>query len=307
MTLSLDTALSKPALRVRPPYLFYCFTLSTRCLHCDTVNFGLKLGALGTNQIRFAAQTVKQICQAKKCRLSSWQNVGIYCDVHYLIVPYLCHSVFGWGNKRLKMSRSLVENLDAPGVLTGMSDRIFESKTSDLAHIFQAILNPDPNGPRVYAVDTEFYRPSTKGSSVISEVAFIDVKNGLVVLHAVLDDDKRAMEASTKLTLRKSNKESLIAKDAPQVRTATDLFRQLRDCHFGPDDIIVEWSINFNSLLDVQLIRSFLLQNGYDNQVLLPSGGYAVLRSTRKFLEQVLKLRSWSLPFFFRVLFRRIP
>ena len=90
MTLGLDTALLKPTLRVRPPYLFYCFTLSTRCLHCDTVNFGPKLGALGTRKILFAARKVKQICQAKKCRLSSGQNVGIYCDMHYMIIPYLC-------------------------------------------------------------------------------------------------------------------------------------------------------------------------------------------------------------------------
>ena len=124
-----------------------------------------------------------------------------------------------------------------------------------------------------------------------------------MVLHAVLDDDKRAMEASTKLALRKSNKESLIAKVTPQVCTATDLLQQFRDCHFGPDDIIVEWSITSYFLLDLRLIRSFLLQNGYGNQNLLPSGGYAVLRSTRKFLEQGLKPRSWSLPFFFRVLF----
>ena len=227
--------------------------------------------------------------------------------MRYLIMPYLCQSVFGWGKKRLKVSRSLVENLDAPKGLTGMSDQIFEWKTFDLAHIFQAILNPDPNGPKVYAVDTEFYRPSTKGSSIISEVAFINVKKGQIVLHAVLDDDKRATEASTKLALQKSNKESLTAKDAPQVRPTTDLFQQLRDCHFGPDDIIVEWSIKSTSILDVQLIRSFLLQNGYDDQSLLPSGGYAVLGSTQKFLEQVLKLRSWSLPFLFRVLFPQDP
>ena len=77
------------------------------------------------------------------------------------------------------MSRGLVGNLDAPKVL---SDQIFASKTSGLAHIFRAILNPDPNEPRVYAVDTEFYRPSTKGSSIFSEVAFIEVKNGQIVM-----------------------------------------------------------------------------------------------------------------------------
>ena len=103
--------------------------------------------------------------------------------------------------KNDSMSGSLVENLDAPIILTEMSDQAFEWKTSDLAHIFQAILNPDPNGLRVYAVDTEFYRPSTIGSSIISELAFIDVRNGHVDLHAILDDDKRATEASTKLAL----------------------------------------------------------------------------------------------------------
>ena len=82
MTLSFDTVLLGPSLRVRPPYLFYCFTFSTTCLHCETVDFGLKLETLGTNQILFAAQIVKQICQAKNCGLSSWQNVGIYCDVY---------------------------------------------------------------------------------------------------------------------------------------------------------------------------------------------------------------------------------
>ncbi len=47
------------------------------------------------------------------------------------------------------------------------------------------------------------------------------------------------------------------------------------------------------SLLDMQLIGPFLLQNGYGNQNFLSSGGYAVLRSTRNLLEQVSKLRCW--------------
>lgn len=78
-----------------------------------------------------AAKIAKPTCRAKNCRRSPWQGVGVYCDLHYSIIPYLCSFAFrrrtGWNN----MSRSLVEGLDGPRILVEMANRDFEWKTSD--------------------------------------------------------------------------------------------------------------------------------------------------------------------------------
>ena len=89
------------------------------------------------------------------------------------------------------MSVRLIEKLNGPQVLSGMLNRIFKSESPELTDVLSAISNPDPDGPRVYAIDTEFYQPHTGGGRTISEVAFVDVKTGQIVVDAVLNDEKR--------------------------------------------------------------------------------------------------------------------
>jgi hypothetical protein len=57
------------------------------------------------------------------------------------------------------MSVRLIEKLNGPQVLSGMLNRIFKSESPELTDVLSAISNPDPDGPRVYAIDTEFYQP----------------------------------------------------------------------------------------------------------------------------------------------------
>lgn len=128
-----------------------------------------------------------------------------------------------------------------------------------------------------------------------------------LVVNAVLCDDKRALDTSIKLARRRLDRKTLIAKDVSLVRTAASLSEQIEDCHFGPNDIIVEWSFNIHALLDMTNIKSFLMQTGYDRQTLLPSSGHALIRANKKILGQAVKLKSWSLPILFRILFPQDP
>lgn len=138
-------------------------------------------------------------------------------------------------------------------------------------------------------------------------MAFVDVRAGGIVVHAVLGDDKRALDTSIKLARRKLDRKTLTAEDVPLVRTAASLSGQTEDCRLGPNDIIVEWSFNTHALLDITNIKSFLKQTGYDSQTLLPSSGHALLRPTKKILGQAVKLKSWSIPILFRILFPQDP
>lgn len=192
-------------------------------------------------------------------------------------------------------------------VLAETSNHTFEWRNPDLANILLAISNPDSDGPKVYAVDTEFHQPLSGGAIKISEVAFVDVRTGRIVVNAALGDDKRALDTSIKLARRKLDRKILTAKDVPLVRTAAALSEQIEDCHLGPNDIIVEWSFNTHALLDMTNIKCFLKQTGYDSQTLLSSSGHALLRPTMKFLSQAVKLKSWRLPILFRILFPQDP
>lgn len=99
------------------------------------------------------------------------------------------------------MSRSLIEKLDGPSILHEMVHRLFKWQTSELSEILPAILDPHPNAPKVYAVDTEFYQSKSGGAIQITELAFVDVKTGQVVVNAAFDD-QRAINASRKLKVQ---------------------------------------------------------------------------------------------------------
>lgn len=178
-------------------------------------------------------------------------------------------------------------------VLAEISNHTFEWRNTDLANVLLAISNPDSDGPKVYAVDTEFHQPFSGGAIKISEVAFIDVRAGRNFVDAGLSDDKRALNISIKLARRKLDRKTLIAKEVSLFRTAASLSEQIDDCHFGPNGIIVEWRFNTHALLDMTNIKSFLKETGYYRQTLLPSSGHALIRPTKKILGQAVKLKSW--------------
>jgi hypothetical protein len=89
------------------------------------------------------------------------------------------------------MSRTLTEKLDGRSVLYKMAHQDFRWQTSDLAEILLAILNPNLDAPKIYAVDTEFHQPKMGGAIQITEVAFVDIKTGQVVVNAAFNDDQR--------------------------------------------------------------------------------------------------------------------
>ena len=160
------------------------------------------------------------------------------------------------------MSVRLIEKLNGPQVLFGMLNRVFKSQSPELIYVLSAISNPDPDGPWVYTVDTEFYQPHTGGGRTISEVAFVDVKTGQIVVDAVLNDRKRTVEASTKLVAYKLFQVSSTSQRVRQIHTAVEMFEQLENCRFEPKDKVVEWSLQRYSYLDLNNTHLVLQQNG---------------------------------------------
>ena len=135
MKLSLNTALLKPELRTRQSdSLFYCLKLLARCFHCEVVRIAKKSGKSNfitakPFQLLSTTRMAKPICRAKSCRRSAWQDVGVCCEMHYTVIPYIC----SWGNERktgsmmsvrliekAKWHTSLVWNVE-PNVQVGKS------------------------------------------------------------------------------------------------------------------------------------------------------------------------------------------
>jgi hypothetical protein len=105
------------------------------------------------------------------------------------------------------------------------------------------------------------------------------------------------MDASRKVKLKSfkfnAKEKTSTAKHIRQVRTATDMVQQLKDCHLGLNDKLVEYSLYSQSLLDVKNLHLRLEQSGYKSQDLLSaSKGYTLIRPTRDFLEQAMKLKT---------------
>ena len=141
----------------------------------------------------------------------------------------------------------------------------------------------------------------------MTEIAFVDVKTGQLVVHAAFGDEERAIDALAKLKRYTSKKTGSTVEHVQQVRTAGGLVKQLEKGHLGTDDILVEYSLYSQNFLDIRNIRQMLEVTGYNSGDLLPSQEYAVLRPIRRFLEKIIKLESWSQPLLFRVLFPKDP
>lgn len=294
MLLSLDTALLVPSLRARlPDNLFYCLKLSARCLHCDMVKVTINPKSYSNLQRLSKTQTYTTSCRAEDCQRPRWQKAGIYCDMHYLMIPYL--TSFTWGRRSgpVDMSKNLITNLDGPKVLH-MACRNLKWQDLDLVKIISTVMSTNSQSPRMFAVDTEFYQPKSGGAVKVTEIAFVDVKTDQLVVHAAFDDEQRAIDALAKLKRYTSKKTGSTVEHVQQVRTAGGLVKQLEKCHLGTDDILVEYSLYSQNFLGIRNIRQMLEVTGYKSGDLLPSQAYAVLRPIRKFLEKIMKLESWS-------------
>src|SRR5207249_3490209 len=122
-----------------------------------------------------------------------------------------------------------------PSLLCKLGHANFSTGHGSLESIIDTLLNPC--GPRVFAVDTEFWNLS--GKNQITEVAFVDVRTGEVVVHAVFDDH-RALEASSKMSflLRFIDRQAESPpRHIPMVRTVAEMARQISDCQVKHSDI----------------------------------------------------------------------
>lgn len=165
----------------------------------------------------------------------------------------------------------------------------------DLAAILPVLLDPHPDAPKVYTLDTEFYRLES-GQIRVTEVAFVNVKTGRIAVNAVLDE-QRIPDATTKLRgFLRAQQQDPALQHIPTVYNATGMAKQIEDCQLKESDMFVEFSTYYN-LLDLPHVRSVLKQQeGYDESRLIPSNhGYAVTTAIRKFLSQALPLLSGSL------------
>ncbi|RDL33841.1 uncharacterized protein BP5553_08209 [Venustampulla echinocandica] len=120
-----------------------------------------------------------------------------------------------------KISRTLIERLDGRSVLHKMAIKLLRG-SSGLAEILLPISDPNPDAPRVFVVDTEFYQPEMG------------------------------------LTQEKTS----AAKHIHQVRTATETVQQLKYWHLWPDDKVVESSLYPQNLFDVRSLHRLLEQSG---------------------------------------------
>jgi hypothetical protein len=198
----------------------------------------------------------------------------------------------------------------APSILHGLAHQAFPLWSSESKEVIQALLDSSPDAPNIYSLDTEFRYATHSGGHRITEVALVDVKTGQLVVHAVFDP-VRAFEASKKLELLQAQpkgQQSSSAEHVQQVHTVGDMVQQLKNCHFRPADKFVEYSVGRQRLLDLNNVCRLLDQSGYKSQKLIPAvSGYTFLPAAKQFLQRILELDSWSLPFLFRILFPRDP
>lgn len=130
-------------------------------------------------------------CLAKGCTNPIWQDVGIYCCIHYLA----CHEIYDLTRRRSipDFPKDFVSK--APGFIGQMGTQVISWKGTKLEPIFQAMSDP-LGGPNVYCIDTEFNKIA--GRQNVSEVAIVDLKTNRIIVHAVMNE-QRAIVASTKL------------------------------------------------------------------------------------------------------------
>jgi hypothetical protein len=169
-----------------------------------------------------------------------------------------------------------------------------------LAAILPALLDTRPDGPEIYALDTE-YRRLPSGQREVTEVAFVDIKTGRIVVHAVLEHN-HTENAVTKLSgfLRTQQQDPSAPQHVPMVYNTSGMAKQIEDCGFKQYDFFIAYS-KWTFLLDLSNVRSVLKrQKGYDDSLLIPGNqGFAVQLSIKNLLCQALPLPSAKLQFVF--------
>lgn len=298
LQISQDTALLESRLRRwLKDRMFYSLSLQPRCLHCDVTRLAKRSESsqlvkdLTTGPVadisRFlsSSEVKKAICRASSCRREVWLGVGLYCEMHYAAISNVCRR----GTHRPMLTK-YIRGLDPVRTLSRFLTHRFASRDSYFKAILSAILDPDPDGPRVYAVDTEFHR-APGANLAISEVAFVDAKSGKIVVDAILGDKMRGVAANQKLLDHKASQRSSTSRNVCQVHTVPDMFKQIEDCRIRPEtDIIVEWSLNRQQ--DIDYTHLALRQYGHDGGKVLPMSSFRLIKPVQTFLEQVMKLGS---------------
>ena len=169
-----------------------------------------------------------------------------------------------------------------------------------------------PDAPPGLAVGTEFHHSVREGQFRITEVAFVNIETGQLVVNAVFRDDQRAVDASTKLKLLKSRLTyfmiSSTSEQVSQVRNVMGVVQQLKDGHLGTNDLFIEYSSGSHSSLAINNVRLLLARNGSRSLDVLPANNMCrAIEPIRAVLGQPMKFETWSQPILFRILFPRHP
>jgi hypothetical protein len=191
-----------------------------------------------------------------------------------------------------------------------MANHTVKWNNTKLKAAIQNLLCPPPGGPKVYALDTEYSLRRT--APEVTEVAFVDIRSGQVVVDAAFDD-YRALVASSKMAFRRqsiygSHCGASAPRPVPQVRTFNEMAQQIRGCHFQEDDIFIEYSKMVFALVDINNVRRLISSHGLADRDLMPSNqASTVLAPIKKILEQILPIDCFQLQHIFRILFPQDP
>lgn len=310
ISLDLNTALLMFAYRsVAHPdghRLVRCLKLRPRCLHCHTTFITRKV-----LQEDFFSPSHKghSRCEARYCLRSRWQNVGKYCDEHYLAS---CSVERDFWDKR---SDQLPFHLRGQEVslLQDFNRRVFSWGSTDSVGIVDILLQSNPEAPNVYAIDTEHWLSRQCGQQYnIREVAICNVRTGQLVVNAALEP-VAAFKAAERLRLYHAAldpEQRLMTKHIQQVHTVDGMVQQLKRCSFRPDDIFVDYStyVLGRDKLDLRMTRMLLEQHGYNSEDLIPAvQTYAFFRTAKQIFNDVLKLKTFSMAVLFQTLFPQDP
>lgn len=274
--------------------VFHVLRYSSRCVRCDF--------------IRDSGDAVlKKMegpnCQARGCTNRRWERVGLFCEAHYTAASR-CRSLWFERNPIPDIPQELAARV--PSLLHKLGHANFSTDHGSLKSAINTLLNPC--GPRVFAVDTEFWNLS--GRNQITEVAFVNVRTGKVVVHAVFDDH-RALEASSKMSflLRSIDQQAESPpRHIPMVRTVAEMVRQISDCQVRRRDIFIEYSFYRNRTLDIENLRQLLKNHGFkESDILSSRHAYPVGNPIKEQLAKVLQLDCYKLQFLFRCLFPQHP
>jgi hypothetical protein len=195
---------------------------------------------------------------------------------------------------------------DTPAALRTLQESTFTLQPCLLQTIVHALHNQGLKGPRIFCIDTEFTL-----QKVATEIAVVDLRSGQLAVNAVFDR-RQHFEAAFKLRKLQNNPRylNLSVKHVPMVSTIPEAVQQLTECFFNQADILVEYSTQRSSPLDLSVIRQFLETNGHDSNRLIPNlTSYSCIWDIKRsfICKDILKLSRYSLSTVFAALFPGHP